>query len=236
MKFALRMQIGLGGITMKFKGDRSTSMKYLFAIIIASLIANATVTHAAVSISATLQPGDTLYMRYGLIAPSQIPATFNTLYPDWRFDMGRTNPFAWKMDLYNDAGTEIVASSGVRESPPINLTFLGVSPSISDPSLGGNPQTFLHGNLASFADGDGLLSLTWVSGLPATFVTFDIAYATTIGNNGTGIYLPFRLVYAVNALPPQLPEPASAGLVFISTALLARRWRVNGPSLYHSAD
>src|SRR5690349_24908128 len=88
-------------------------------------ISTATDTH---TINVSLVPGDTLYIRFKLDNPSQLPGNFNMVEPDFSYTAA-TPSATTKTDVYNDSDVSVGTFNSTA-----NFSHTGIGPQFIDPT------------------------------------------------------------------------------------------------------
>jgi hypothetical protein len=195
-------------------------MAALAANVVLAGLSSATVTHP---INVALVPGDTLYVRFKLFDPSQIPANFNSIQTDFRYS-GETPNGATRMDLYSNSDVSIATFNSIAD-----FTHFGISPTFIDPTLSNPVSSFCCGrtaaNLSSYLDGTGMVRLEYQAGPGVTVSTFQAAFGKSDDIISAFPALDSTILFSKNAVPPSfVPEPASVAVHSSESA--PHRWYV----------
>ena len=173
-------------------------------------------------VGVTLNPGDTLYVRFALTDFTNFPDPFNTVSPNWDFSEQELN-FTFQLDLYDD-DDQVVGTFG----PSVAPIGFGLGPQFVDVALGGGPASGggrVPGDGSSYLDGTGMASLSWIAGTPVLITNFEALFGYSSGNSGSFPFMPFTITFAVNEFPAAIPEPASLAMLSLGALMMVRRRR-----------
>jgi hypothetical protein len=176
--------------------------------------------------SVALTPGDTLYIRFKLDDPSQVPSNFNTISVNFSYS-AVTPSASTQTSIYDNNDVSLAAFNSVA-----NFPHTGIGPQFIDPDLSNPVTNFCCGRamaeLSSYLDGNGMTSLQYQAGPGVVISEFRALWGNSNDGGGSSPLLDTTISYSLNSLPPPLvPEPAAAGLAMFgaATVLGVRRRR-----------
>ena len=199
--------------------SRSTRPSRWLICAVGLLVCAAGATRATgAPIGAPLAPGQTLYVRFALSDMTGFPNPFNMLGTEFDFDQGYTG-CSLQMAIYDDNDHVV----GSVDLPSTTGTILGFGPTYADLSRGGRAGNPLA-DLGSFDDGMGMASYRNTGGPTVVISTFEAKFGQAFQ---FGAFYPATADiygYAVDELPPAIPEPATLGMIACAgLAVLGRR-------------
>lgn len=169
----------------------------------------------SVPLNVSLNPGDTLYVRFALTDMSSFPVPFNMFGTDYNFDAQYSNVSA-QLKIYDDADAPLDALDFT------GVTSLGLGPVFYDSSRGGSGGN-VDVDLSSYDDGMGMASYRNTGGPTVLVETFDPRFGQKTQFGAWYPAMPYDYTYAVNALPPAVPEPATLSVLALGALALVRR-------------
>jgi hypothetical protein len=210
-----------GGLLRGEQRISANTLRFSWQILLAGMLALVlwpAPAPAATPLNLTLQPGDTLFLRFQLQVP--LPNPFNTVTTTIYYDTPRIN-YGHAGAIYDDSDLVMASWSGSNTQNQA----LGVAYYFSDVSMGGPlPPSggYIPSSLASYLDGNGMISYTWQGSTSVTIPQASVGFGY-MNPGGGGAYLTgVQITAGVNTSPPPLPEPGAGFLVVGMMVLIGR--------------
>jgi hypothetical protein len=195
----------------------------LSTLLLSTLLLFATSATPALAIydhpmNVALTPGDTLYVRFKLEDPSNVPSNFNTVNVDFTYSAS-TPSATTRTDLYDNSDGSIGHFDSVA-----NFTHFGIGPNFIDPSLSNPVTNFCCGrttaDLTSYLDGIGMTSLNYQAGPGVVISEFRASFGNSTDSSGSASLFDTIISYSLNSLPPPVPEPGTLLLTMLAAATM----------------
>lgn len=182
------------------------------SLLVWALTAGAPARGASVPVNITLDPGQTLYVRFAVTDLASFPDPFSKFRVDYGFDQSYTG-LSFTATIYDDF--DVASASG--SFGPLGGPVFGVGPTF------GPSGTNVIADLSDLADGAGLASVTSDGGPSILIDEIEVGFGQPIPFGTFYPAMPYDLTYAIDELPPPVPEPGAAVLFALGTALVMRR-------------
>jgi len=176
------------------------------------VVAAATARGVSVPVNIPLDPGQTLYVRFAVTDLTNFPDPFSKFRVDYGFDQSYTG-ISHTVAIYDDL--DVASASG--SFGPLGGNVLGVGPTF------GPSGTNVIADLSDLADGAGLASLTLDGGPSILIDELEVGFGQPIQFGTFYPAMPYDLTYAIDQLPPPVPEPGSIVLLTLAAVLTTRR-------------
>jgi hypothetical protein len=189
-------------------------VRRLFALFLGLLVVGAAATATAadrLSMNQLLASGDTFYVRFAIVPPTEPTPGFQVLDTEFYFNPANINV---RTSIYDDADQSLAFFD-------IAAYTMGIGPCFYDPNRWPSgwtpPSWWKSADLSSYVDGSGMASLKNNGPGSITLTEFEpIFYYYDTPYSGSGTLPDLQFSCAVNQLPapiPSVPEPTTVALL-----------------------